>query len=78
MELTDLYNEKIEKDRYDKEAAYDVRVALENNERERKQAKKKSDTDQLTGVFNRYKLGEDLAGFCQKGFTAPLCRYSGY
>lgn len=66
MELTDLYNEKIEKDRYDKEAAYDVRVALENNERERKQAKKKSDTDQLTGVFNRYKLGEDLAGFCKK------------
>ncbi len=66
MELTDLYNEKIQKDKSDKEAAYDVRVALENNERERKQAKKKSDTDQLTGVFNRYKLGEDIADICAK------------
>lgn len=66
IELTDLYNEKIEKDRYDKEVAYDVRVALENNERARKQAKKRSDTDQLTGVFNRYKLGEDVAEFCKK------------
>ncbi len=60
VEQVALYNQKKEDNNRDKEAAFDLRVALEKNEMARKEAKKQSDTDQLTGVYNRRKLREDI------------------
>ena len=73
VEHADIYF-KMQKDEYaDRIRSLDIKIELRQKEKARKIAERQSDIDQLTGVYTRRKLKEDIKKIERNGKKTDMC-----